>query len=229
MKGVEPVGAKLAIHGDDLRCRWLVVIGPDRRSWRYDCCTCLSAGCGVAGTAGSHAQSKNREILVRRPRGRRATSPGAKGVPAVAQSGKAGSTSPVDSYGKPGTSCLVGVLGGQMRSARAGHPSIQQCPEYTRTAIDRLMVESCREWSAVDRSGNPVINCREIVLGVERLVEIVWCTGEDEGVYRRNVGTQMWPFVGDQGLRRAAIGAPQPGKPHLLWQRQRAHRRVMAR
>ena len=120
MKGVEPVGAKLAIHGDDLRCRWLVVIGPDRRSWRYDCCTCLSAGCGVAGTAGSHAQSKNREILVRRPRGRRATSPGAKCVPTVAQSGKAGSTSPVESVGKPGISCLVGVLGEQMRSARAG-------------------------------------------------------------------------------------------------------------
>jgi hypothetical protein len=32
------VGAELAIHGGDLRHRWAVVVGHDRRSWRYDCC-----------------------------------------------------------------------------------------------------------------------------------------------------------------------------------------------
>jgi hypothetical protein len=33
-----PVGAELAIHGGDLRDRGTVVVGHDRRSWRYDCC-----------------------------------------------------------------------------------------------------------------------------------------------------------------------------------------------
>jgi hypothetical protein len=32
------VGAELAIHGGDLRHRWTVAVGHDRRSWRYDCC-----------------------------------------------------------------------------------------------------------------------------------------------------------------------------------------------
>jgi hypothetical protein len=34
-----PVGAELAIHGGELRNRWTVTVGHDRRSWRYDCCT----------------------------------------------------------------------------------------------------------------------------------------------------------------------------------------------
>jgi hypothetical protein len=34
-----PVGAELVIHAGDLRHRQTVVIGHDRRSWRYDCCT----------------------------------------------------------------------------------------------------------------------------------------------------------------------------------------------
>jgi hypothetical protein len=33
----KPVGAELAIHGGDLRHHWTVVVGHDRRSWRYDC------------------------------------------------------------------------------------------------------------------------------------------------------------------------------------------------
>jgi hypothetical protein len=32
------VGAELVIHGGDLRHRGPVVVGHDRRSWRYDCC-----------------------------------------------------------------------------------------------------------------------------------------------------------------------------------------------
>jgi hypothetical protein len=32
------VGAELAIHGGDLVHRWAVMVGQDRRSWRYDCC-----------------------------------------------------------------------------------------------------------------------------------------------------------------------------------------------
>jgi hypothetical protein len=32
------VGAELAIHGGDLRHRWTVAVGHDRRSWRYHCC-----------------------------------------------------------------------------------------------------------------------------------------------------------------------------------------------
>jgi hypothetical protein len=32
------VGAELLIHGGDLRHRWTVVVGHDRRSRRYDCC-----------------------------------------------------------------------------------------------------------------------------------------------------------------------------------------------
>jgi len=32
------VGAELAIHGGDLRDRWTVAVGHDRRSWQYDCC-----------------------------------------------------------------------------------------------------------------------------------------------------------------------------------------------
>jgi hypothetical protein len=35
------VGAELVIHGGDLRDPWTVVIGHDRRSWRYDCCTAV--------------------------------------------------------------------------------------------------------------------------------------------------------------------------------------------
>jgi hypothetical protein len=31
------VSAELAIHGGDLPHRWAVVVGHDRRSWRYDC------------------------------------------------------------------------------------------------------------------------------------------------------------------------------------------------
>jgi hypothetical protein len=33
-----PVGAELVIHGGGLRHRWPVVVGHDRRSWRYNCC-----------------------------------------------------------------------------------------------------------------------------------------------------------------------------------------------
>ncbi|HEY3689796.1 MAG TPA: hypothetical protein VGL46_05770 [Pseudonocardiaceae bacterium] len=29
---------ELAIHGGDLRHRWTVAVGHDRRSWRYRCC-----------------------------------------------------------------------------------------------------------------------------------------------------------------------------------------------
>jgi hypothetical protein len=32
------VGAELVIHGGDLRDRWTVAVGHDRRPWRYDCC-----------------------------------------------------------------------------------------------------------------------------------------------------------------------------------------------
>jgi hypothetical protein len=32
------VGAELVIHDGDLRHRCTVVVGHDRRSWRYDCC-----------------------------------------------------------------------------------------------------------------------------------------------------------------------------------------------
>jgi hypothetical protein len=32
------VGAERAIHGGDLRDRWTVAVGHDRRSWRYDWC-----------------------------------------------------------------------------------------------------------------------------------------------------------------------------------------------
>jgi ABC-type transporter Mla maintaining outer membrane lipid asymmetry ATPase subunit MlaF len=31
-------GAGLVVHGGDLRHRWTVAVGHDRRSWRYDCC-----------------------------------------------------------------------------------------------------------------------------------------------------------------------------------------------
>jgi len=34
----DPVGAELVIHGGDLRRRWAVAVGHDRRPWRYDCC-----------------------------------------------------------------------------------------------------------------------------------------------------------------------------------------------
>jgi len=35
--GHRPVGAELAIHDGDLRHRWAVAVGNDRRPWEYDC------------------------------------------------------------------------------------------------------------------------------------------------------------------------------------------------
>jgi hypothetical protein len=32
------VGAEQLIHVSDLRHRWTVAVGHDRRSWRFDCC-----------------------------------------------------------------------------------------------------------------------------------------------------------------------------------------------
>jgi hypothetical protein len=34
----ELVGAEQVIRVSDLRHRWAVVVGHDRRSWRFDCC-----------------------------------------------------------------------------------------------------------------------------------------------------------------------------------------------
>jgi hypothetical protein len=31
------VGAELVVHSGDLRHRWTVIVGHDRRPWRYDC------------------------------------------------------------------------------------------------------------------------------------------------------------------------------------------------
>lgn len=58
--------AELLIHGGGLRHRRGVVVGHDRRSWRYDCSIDLPAAGGVARTAGLEFTLENAEILVLR-------------------------------------------------------------------------------------------------------------------------------------------------------------------
>ena len=91
-----------------------------------------------------------------------------------------------------------------------------------------------RGWSAAERRGDPVVDRGEVLLCVKRLVQIVWRTGKDERVHRRNVGTRRgrsssisasgelqseppsrvpatWTVVSSKGARRSpTTPAPPP-------------------
>ena len=61
-----PVGAELVIHGSDLRYRWAVVLGHDRRRGPATDVSDLPPARGLARPAGPSSGSKNAEILVLR-------------------------------------------------------------------------------------------------------------------------------------------------------------------
>jgi hypothetical protein len=55
----------------------------------------------------------------------------------------------------------------------------------------------CRP-SAAQRRGDPVVDRAAVLLRVERLVQIVRRTRQDERIHRRNIETQVWTLVGDK-------------------------------